>query len=127
MDESIVASPSRRAAAAAAPLYGLVLAGGRSTRMLRDKAALEYGGRSQLERAAELISPLVEQVFVSVRADQTGDPLRARFRQIVDSGDLAGPIAGIVAAQLRHPDAAWLVLACDLPLLDRHTLAHLVR
>jgi molybdopterin-guanine dinucleotide biosynthesis protein A len=109
------------------PLYGLVLAGGRSTRMERDKAALEYEGRSQLERAVELITPLVERVFVSVRGDQTVDPLRARFAQIVDSGEVAGPIAGIMAAQARHPDAAWLVLACDLPLLDRTTLELLLR
>lgn len=111
----------------AAPLYGLVLAGGRSTRMQRDKAALEYAGRTQLERAVELITPLVERVFVSVRPEQTGDPLRARFAQIVDSGEAAGPIAGIIAAQARHPDAAWLVLACDLPLLDQRTLEHLLR
>lgn len=110
-----------------APLYGLVLAGGRSTRMQRDKATLEYAGRNQLERAVELITPLVEQVFVSVRPDQTADPLRARYAQIVDSGEVAGPLAGIIAAQSRHPEAAWLVLACDLPLLDRQTLEHLLR
>ena len=131
MDQPIESSTSRRsrtiAATVAAPLYGLVLAGGRSTRMQRDKAALEYAGRSQLERAIELITPLVERVFVSVRRDQTGDPLRARFAQIVDSGNVEGPIAGIIAAQERHPDAAWLVLACDLPLLDRRTLEHLLR
>jgi molybdopterin-guanine dinucleotide biosynthesis protein A len=111
----------------AASVYGLVLAGGRSTRMQRDKAGLEYAGRSQLERAVELITPLVERVFVSVRRDQTGDPLRARFAQIVDSGEVAGPIAGIIAAQALHPDVTWLVLACDLPLLDRDTLEHLLR
>lgn len=110
-----------------APLYGLVLAGGHSTRMQRDKATLEYAGRSQLERAVELATPFVARVFVSVRPDQTADPLRARFAQIVDSGEVHGPIAGIIAAQSRFPDAAWLVLACDLPLLDRQTLAHLVR
>ncbi|MDE2050437.1 MAG: NTP transferase domain-containing protein [Gammaproteobacteria bacterium] len=127
MDESTAASRSRRAGSGAAPLYGLVLAGGRSSRMQRDKAALEYAGRTQLERAVELLTPLVERVFVSVRADQSGEPLRARFAQIVDSGEAAGPIAGIIAAQSSHPDAAWLVLACDLPLLDRQTLEHLLR
>ena len=111
----------------AAPLYGLVLAGGRSTRMQRDKAELEYAGHSQLERAVELMTPLVDRVFVSVRPDQTADPLRARFPQIVDSSEASGPIAGILAAQSRHPDVAWLVLACDLPLLDRETLRHLLR
>lgn len=118
---------SQRPDTAVPPLYGLVLAGGRSTRMQRDKAALEYAGSSQLERAAELLTPLVERVFVSVRSDQTGDPLRARFAQIVDSGEVEGPIAGIIAAQSRFPDAAWLVLACDLPLLDPRTLEHLLR
>lgn len=122
-----VSPPRRTGNAAAAPLYGLVLAGGRSTRMQRDKAALEYAGRTQLERAVELIEPRVARVFVSVRSEQTGDPLRARFAQIVDSGDVEGPIAGIVAAQSLHPQAAWLVLACDLPLLDEQTLEHLLR
>jgi molybdopterin-guanine dinucleotide biosynthesis protein A/molybdopterin converting factor small subunit len=127
MNEPMATFPSRPADVAAAPLYGLVLAGGRSTRMHRDKAALEYAGRSQLERAVELITPLVERVFVSVRAEQSGDPLRGRFAQIIDSGEVEGPIAGIIAAQSLHPDAAWLVLACDLPLLDRQTLQHLLR
>jgi molybdopterin-guanine dinucleotide biosynthesis protein A len=127
MEQPIATSSSRTRRTVAAPLYGLVLAGGRSSRMQRDKAALEYAGRSQLERAVELITPLVERVFISVRADQTGDPLRARFAQIVDTGEASGPIAGIVAAQQQHPSAAWLVLACDLPLLGRETLEHLLR
>ncbi|MGH8259756.1 MAG: NTP transferase domain-containing protein, partial [Steroidobacteraceae bacterium] len=59
--------------------------------------------------------------------DQTADPLRARFPQIVDTGEAAGPIAGILAAQAQHPEAAWLVLACDLPFLDGQTLEHLLR
>jgi molybdopterin-guanine dinucleotide biosynthesis protein A len=110
-----------------APLYGLVLAGGRSTRMGTDKAALEYQGRAQLERAFGLLEKLVTRAFISVRADQTSDPLRSRFAQIVDAADgIEGPSAGIRAAQLAHPEAAWLVLACDLPWLDIATLQHLI-
>jgi molybdenum cofactor guanylyltransferase len=108
------------------PLYGLVLAGGRSTRMQRDKAALAYHGRTQLEWAMELIAPFVERAFVSVRPDQTQDPVRAKFAQIVDTRENFGPIAGIMSAQAAHPDVAWLVLACDLPFLDAATLKHLV-
>jgi molybdenum cofactor guanylyltransferase len=109
------------------PVYGLVLTGGRSTRMQRDKAALRYGGSSQLERAMALLTPLVARAYVSVRADQNSDPLRARFAQIVDRHENLGPIAGLLAAQERHPEVAWLVLACDLPLLDAATLTHLLR
>src|SRR5437763_14441075 len=100
------------------PLSGLVLAGGRSTRMRRDKAALAYQGQTQLERAMALLTALVARAFVSVRADQRRDPLRARFAQSTDAHPNIGPLAGLLAPQAQHPAAAWLVLACDLPLLD---------
>ena len=110
-----------------APLHGLVLAGGRSSRMGQDKAALEYSGKAQLERAFGLLDKVVTQTFVSVRPDQAQDRLRARFLQIVDTADdVAGPAAGIRAAQLAYPHVAWLVLACDLPFLDMATLQHLI-
>jgi molybdopterin-guanine dinucleotide biosynthesis protein A len=110
-----------------APLYGLVLTGGRSSRMGQDKAALRVGGRTQLEHAMALLAPRVARAFVSVRKDQRADPLRAGFEQIEDSREDLGPIAGILAAQERFPDSAWLVLACDLPLLDAATLEALMR
>jgi molybdenum cofactor guanylyltransferase len=112
--------------ATAAPIYGLVLAGGRSTRMQRDKAALTYHGHTQLEWAVSLLQPYAQRVFVSVRPDQTNDPVRARFDQIVDTRENVGPIAGIMAAQEKYPQVAWLVLACDLPFLDNSTLSHLI-
>jgi molybdenum cofactor guanylyltransferase len=108
-----------------APVYGLVLTGGQSTRMRRDKATMTYHGRTQLEWAMDLIKPYVETAFVSVRPGQN-DPVRARFEQIVDTRDGLGPIAGIMAAQARYPDVAWLVLACDLPFLDDATLRYLL-
>jgi molybdopterin-guanine dinucleotide biosynthesis protein A len=112
---------------ARAPIYGLLLAGGRSSRMQRDKAVLAYHGLTQLEWGVALLKPHVERTFISVRPDQTGDPIRARFEQIVDDRENLGPIAGIVAAQARYPQAAWLILACDLPFVDEPTLAYLVR
>jgi len=111
----------------APPLYGLLLAGGRSTRMQRDKAALQYhAGESQLDAAMKLLAPRVAHAFVSVRADQRADATRAAYAQIVDGDDVEGPIAGITAAFAAHPDAAWLVLACDLPFLDATTLDTLI-
>lgn len=105
---------------------GLVLAGGRSTRMQRDKAALDYTGRPQLQVTWDLVAPRVARTFVSVRADQHDDPLRARLPQIVDAPGVGGPIAGILAALASDPAAAWLVVACDLPLLDGATLDELL-
>ncbi len=114
-------------AAAAAPLYGLILAGGSSSRMRRDKAALFYRGKSQLDRAYELASRHVARVFVSVRAGQAADPERARHPLILDSMEGEGPIIGIRSAFAAFPKAAWLVIACDLPFLSDAALAQLLR
>jgi molybdopterin-guanine dinucleotide biosynthesis protein A len=107
-------------------LFGLVLAGGASTRMGRDKAALAYHGRSQLEWTFELLSEVCAATFVSVRPDQRDEPTRAAFPQLVDSQPGIGPIAGIAAALQQHPKAAWLVVACDLPFITREVLTNLI-
>ncbi len=109
------------------PLYALILAGGSSSRMQRDKAALEYQGSSQLDRVFELAGRHVAEVFVSVRADQTLDPMRARRRMIVDRFAGEGPIIGIRSALAAFPQVAWLVLACDLPYLSDAALEFLLR
>jgi molybdopterin-guanine dinucleotide biosynthesis protein A len=107
-------------------LFGLVLAGGASTRMRTDKALLDYHGQPQVRWAFELVSKFCTATFVSVRPDQRDDPSRAGLTQIVDRQPGIGPIAGISAALLEHPQSAWLVLACDLPFLTVNTLQHLV-
>jgi molybdopterin-guanine dinucleotide biosynthesis protein A len=94
--------------------------------MQQDKAVLAYAGESQLDRAVHLLRAKLDDVRVSVRADQASEPVRARYPQVVDAGDIQGPIAGIRAAQALDPDAAWLVVACDLPLLDEATLGTLL-
>ena len=107
-------------------LAGLVLAGGSSTRMLRDKAAIEVAGETQLARAVRLVRGVAPDTFVSVRDDQRAEATRARWPQIIDRLADVGPAAGILAALEARPDRAWLVVAIDLPLLDAATLAQLV-
>jgi len=111
---------------AAPAVYGLILAGGASSRMQRDKAALPYQGRIQLDRAFDLLTRHVAPVFVSVRAGQAADPTRAARPLIEDAFEGGGPIVGIRSALARVPGVAWLVLACDLPFLTDATLAHLL-
>lgn len=108
------------------PLYGLVLAGGESRRLGRDKALLRRGGVSQLARMAALLDDVTDEVFVSTRAEQQAEPERSRFPQVVDRYEGIGPVAGILSAMDEYPDADWLVLACDLPNVDARTLAVLL-
>lgn len=116
-----------RTRAARTPLCGLVLAGGRSSRMGRDKALLSVHGQTQLERAAALLSPYCAKAFVSCRHDQAEQPHFRAFEQVHDRFLDCGPSGGILSAMTAFPESAWLVVACDLPLLDPDTLAELIR
>lgn len=119
------------ARAVTALLYGLVLAGGESRRMGQDKAALSYNGRPQLARAVDLVARHAERCFVSIRPDQQPDPLRASYPCIMDRREIkdrlgGGPMVGVLSAHVAYPGVAWLVVACDLPMLDDTTIAALV-
>lgn len=109
------------------PLYGLLLAGGKSRRMGRDKALLDRNGESLLSYAARLLEQFTDQVYVSARAEQRDEPQRSRFNQIIDRYQDLGPAAGILSAMDEHPRADWLVVACDLPNLDAETFGMLLQ
>jgi len=113
--------------AAAPPLRGLVLAGGRSQRMGQDKGKLQYHGQEQRAYAAELLAPFCQDVHVSCRPDQVVELEYAGLRPLPDTFADLGPLSGILSALRLDPNAAWLVVACDLPFLSADTLAHLVQ
>jgi molybdopterin-guanine dinucleotide biosynthesis protein A len=107
-----------------APLYGLVLAGGKSQRMGKDKAWLDYHGRPQVEVVKELLGEYCTEVFVSCRPEQ-----RAQFSNystIPDTFTGLGPFGAIASAFRENPNAAWLVMAVDIPLADKAFLNELV-
>ena len=113
------------------PLKGLVLAGGRSTRMQRDKALLDYHGCSQIDFSFRLLSEICPQVFLSCRPDQQNEASRRTFPILTDQFLEMGPTSGILSALatgLQQDDgpSAWLVLACDLPKADSGLLRLLV-
>lgn len=110
------------------PLFGLVLAGGRSSRMGSDKASLPHpDGRPLARRCADLLQDAgCAEVLLSLRHDQEPPPgfESAGEETFVrdPEGGSAGPISGMVAAMKRRPEADWLIVACDLPRLDAATL-----
>jgi molybdopterin-guanine dinucleotide biosynthesis protein MobB len=104
-------------------LYGLVLTGGKSTRLKSDKCELDYHGVSQAEYCYRNLQNLCTRVFISNRREQA--PNRKAFPQIHDQFLDFGPLGGILTAMVQHPAAAWLVLGCDLPFVDMDMLARL--
>lgn len=109
------------------PLYGLVLTGGKSSRMGRDKGALNWHGEDQVRHLYKLLNDQCQKAFVSCRADQTDLPFIKGLPVITDTFLDAGPTAGMLSAMQKHPEAAWLVVACDLPWLDEQGLKQLIQ
>ncbi len=100
------------------PLHGLILAGGRSSRMGRDKALNKYHVENQLLHTASLLRPQCQEVFVSCREEQAETYRHFGIPLITDSYLGIGPMGGLLSAQQARPEAAWVVAACDLPFLD---------
>ncbi len=105
------------------PLYGLVLVGGKSTRMGKDKSQIDYHGKPQQNHVHEQLSQTCDKVFISCRPDQEH---KIDLPTISDSFIGLGPFGGIVSAFREYPDAAWLVIATDLPLVNKNTITQLV-
>ncbi len=103
-------------------ILGVVLAGGGSRRMGRDKALLGWSGVTLAARAAGVLRELCDEVVVA------GPPRLARrgLAPIADRYPGLGPLAGIHAGLERAAGRRVLVLACDLPLVPAALVRHLL-
>ncbi|QNI33920.1 molybdenum cofactor guanylyltransferase [Alloacidobacterium dinghuense] len=104
-------------------MNGFVLAGGRSTRMGRDKALLPYAGRPLIAHAVDLLKMAgVEPHIVGARPD-----LAAYAPVIEDLHPGCGPLGGIEAALAASSSELNLFLPVDLPLLPAAFLRYLLQ
>ena len=109
----------------ATELYGLVLTGGTSSRMGRDKAEITYGAQPQWRAAADLLAPICARTYWSCTAKQRDD-WGIGESGVLDQVSGHGPASGIHAAFLHAPDAAWLVIGCDYPFLETQDIRRLL-
>ncbi|RLJ31540.1 molybdopterin-guanine dinucleotide biosynthesis protein A [Chryseobacterium sp. 7] len=107
-------------------LNGLVLAGGKSVRMGNPKDKINWHGKEQRYFAADLLTPFCDEVFISCRQDQLGN-FNPEYNALTDTFLNMGPFGGILSALRSQRDKAWLVVACDLPLLDKNSLEFLIQ
>jgi molybdopterin-guanine dinucleotide biosynthesis protein A len=109
-----------------AQFTGVVLAGGRSTRMGRDKASLTIGGERLLDRQVRLLREIgAGRVLVSCANKPDGQAFPAGTHVLLDRLPDTGPLAGIEAALRTADGERVLVLAVDLPGLDADWLRRL--
>ncbi len=104
------------------PINGLILSGGLSTRMGKDKRLINYHGKSQEQYLFELLNPYCSEAYVSINANQATD-----LPYIFDIDlSLKSPIVGIISAFEKTPEMAWLVVACDMPFVNQKAIEYLI-
>ena len=113
----------------ASPLVGGVFIGGQSKRMGKPKFSLSYQGKTETERMVGLISKYCGQVFLSARAEQelSGLGNLPDCERINDEHYGLGPVGGLATLMGTHPDKAWLITACDMPLLQEGAIETIIQ
>ncbi len=106
-----------------AAIYGLVLAGGRSSRMGRDKGLIVYHNKPQREYIAALLGKFCSEVYVSCKAKEY---ISAAHNPLPDQFDLESPLNGILSAFEKNNSVAWLTVPVDMPYVDEAALAYLI-
>lgn len=109
------------------PLNGVVLVGGRSSRMGFDKAKIVYHQVAQAEHVGNLLSKHCKNVFYSGRADQTSDTELQKFPFIADTFFNLGPSSGILSYFQKYPNSRLLISACDMPFIDEKSIEQIIK
>lgn len=119
---------SRSAAKEHTPrIGGIVLCGGKSSRMGQPKAWLPFGDEVLLQRVVRILGEVVSPIVVVAAAGQELPPLSPEVLITRDEREALGPVGGLAAgcAALRGRADAAYVSACDVPLLMTAIVRHI--
>ena len=108
-----------------AEICGLILTGGKSSRMGSDKAQMTYSNRPQWQEVADLLRPFCNNVYWSCTSEQKTHWQLGEFG-LVDLIPGHGPASGLHAAFTSSDQCAWLVVGCDYPLLQSVDIQSLI-
>jgi len=98
---------------------GIVLCGGKSTRMGVPKATLQFGTETMLQRVVRRLGSVVSPIIVVAARDQSLPPLPDTVTVTRDEREAKGPLEGIRAGLSALPESieAAYITSCDVPLL----------
>jgi len=104
-------------------LGGIVLAGGESSRMGTDKAALLFRSKPLIEYPLDLLKRYCSEIFISCDKDKFPS---YDFRKIPDDIQGKGPLSGIYSCLKASHKPRVIVLGCDMPFLSVKLMDHLI-
>lgn len=109
-------------------IIGVVMCGGKSSRMGTDKGLLLKGSQTWALLAHDKLAELNLPVKISINVLQVESYQKFFPKEflIVDEIDISGPLAGLLCLHQTWPDKDFLILACDMTDIKIETLQHLV-
>lgn len=103
---------------------GIILGGGRSSRIGRDKCILELGGKPVFEIVIDRLKPLFKELILVTNTPERFDK-ESRFIITTDEVPYQGPLGGILAGLSASSEKHNLVIACDMPFLNTDLIKYL--
>jgi molybdenum cofactor guanylyltransferase len=103
-------------------ISGIILSGGKSSRMGRDKALIRFRGKLLINYATELMHELADEIIISTNNE---DYKKLNFPIVADNYKNVGPLGGIEASLRLSGNKLNLIAPCDNPFLTKE-LFHLL-
>lgn len=104
-------------------ITGIILAGGKSSRMGEDKGFLHLNGKTFMSHIIKALKPLVGDIII---VSNNADYDIFKLKRVVDVMEDSGPLAGLYTGLLHSETEKNIVLSCDVPLITNEVLKKLI-
>ena len=105
-------------------ITGIILAGGKSTRMGSDKGFIEIDGTSFMSRIINVLAPFVKEIII---VSDNPDYDSFGSKRVEDIFKNSGPLAGLYTGLEHSKTEDNLVLSCDVPLINHEVISELIQ
>lgn len=103
---------------------GIILSGGKSSRMGEDKALLKVGAKTIIEIMIDKLKPFCNEIIIS--ADETEKYSQFGYKIVPDNHKNSGPLAGIYSSLLESNSERNFIISCDLPLVSQNVIEKII-
>jgi molybdenum cofactor guanylyltransferase len=104
-------------------ITGIILAGGNSSRMGRDKGLVNFHQKPMVEYVISILEPLCSSILIST---SNSDYSRYGYPLVADDIEDLGPIGGLLSSIRRSETELNIILPCDMPLITDETIKSLI-
>jgi len=104
-------------------ITGIILAGGKSTRMGSDKGFVTYNNKPFIQHIIDALHPLVDEIII---VSNNPDYDVFNLKRVNDIIEEAGPLAGLYTGLHHSNTERNLVLSCDIPVINQRVLEQLI-